>query len=110
MAAVTTVRQWFRRARSIYRPSSSEETEILQAIRNEEWAAVEFWFLLWYAKNVERTRDVRGHLWYLDGYTWRCVDCPATITSDEIDETEPPDTYDPECECRACRPCRGDGQ
>ena len=105
-----TVREWFRTVRVTYRPTNEEERNLLLSARTGDWASAEFWALLFLSKQFERQRDGRGHLWRLDTYTWRCENCPASIPSNALDETEPPDTYDPECLCRACQPCKGDGQ
>lgn len=110
MAATITVRDWFRGARAAHRPRTNEEQQILACVRGDDWLSAEFWLLLWLEQTLRRQRDVRGHLWYLDGYTWRCHDCPADVVSDDIDETEPPDYYDPECRCAACQPCKRSGQ
>jgi hypothetical protein len=105
-----TVREWFRTLRTTYKPLSSAEENLLLSLRDGDLKTAEFWGLLFISEQVERYRDVRGHLWRLDGYTWRCENCPATIISEDLDETSPPDQYDPECLCRSCRPCKGDGQ
>jgi hypothetical protein len=105
-----TVRQWYRLMRSVYQPRSEEERGCLQALRTGELINAEFWLLLCLSKQREIRRDVRGHLWYLDGYAWRCEQCPASLPSDSVHETEPPNMFDPECRCAACLPCQGSGQ